>query len=123
MTASHFLSHQEVAVVRAVCKGLDSDGIRRRQMFMIGCYQRQFHQRMMMGFRMAAYFKSRALLCMGHRDRYMELRLNLQIEHHHRELRPALQWPPRGELPVDHETIVLFSSDDSSGASRPEDDS
>ena len=61
------------------------------------------------------------MLCMGHRDRYMDLRLNMEMEQFHREHNIAFRWP-RGELMVDPQAFVLFSSDDdSSGASRPED--
>ena len=51
----------------------------------------------------------------------MDLRLNMEMEQFHREHNIAFRWP-RGELMVDPQAFVLFSSDDdSSGVSHPED--
>ena len=88
---TEFMTFQEVAVARIVCRACDSGEARRRQFALLAQKQSLFHNRMLQNFRMAAYFESRARLCMGHRDRYMGVRVGLMLNHDHRAYTVAWQ--------------------------------
>ena len=117
---TEFMTFQEVAVARIVCRACDSGEARRRQFALLAQKQSLFHNRMLQNFRMAAYFESRARLCMGHRDRYMGVRVGLMLNHDHRAYTVAWQLE-RGTLTYGPIRVVssLFVSQ-SSGASRPD---
>ena len=115
---TEFMTFQEVAVARIVCRACDSGEARQRQFALLAQKQSLFHNRMLHNFRLAAYFESRARLCMGHRDRYMGVRAGLMLAHDERARSVAWQLArdtlTDGPMRVVSPNTVSYSS----GASR-----